>query len=155
MKLKKICLVIIVIGAIVACGRSEVASDVVVSQEVRIGEVVIRAMDSEGGIQDIPTVRSCLSIEVSATDITDPGGHLVEARLVELRTGRTAGLNAQRIVGGATSASIMLKNSSGWQEGRHLVEVMLDGKLVASRDLDIFDLAVDRGQAGSNGSSGR
>lgn len=59
-------------------------------------------------------------------------------RLLELRSGQVAATAGVELsVGSAPQQSLVFSSSTPWGAGRYLIELTLDGRMIAQRDLDI------------------
>lgn len=105
---------------------------------LQVTGVEIRATKTDDVLPQPQTTKMPVVLEIKTRGSSS--GSQIEAKLINLKTGQQAGLIEQRIVtDGPSSTRLTFKNPAGWNEGRYLVEIKLDGKLVEQRDFDIFD----------------
>lgn len=104
---------------------------------LQVTEVRILATEADKALPQPQTTKMPVVLEIRTRGSS---GGLIEAKLINLKTGQQVGLIDRRIaVGSPGSTRLTFKNPSGWNAGRYLIEIKLDGRLVEQRDFDIFD----------------
>ncbi|MDV0439770.1 hypothetical protein [Xanthomonas sacchari] len=76
-------------------------------------------------------------------------GHVLKARLLDLRDGRQVGLVERAMTRSDQVQSLRFDNAAGWQPGRYMLEVTLDGKLASQQDVDVMEPAKGAPRTGS------
>ncbi|MEA9826670.1 hypothetical protein VDG09_03200 [Xanthomonas campestris pv. raphani] len=139
MKVINLLLPISLAALVVACGKEEpkLAQTLdagVVIQEVKVGAADAGSVEPKQALMQNKPIR----VEIRSVPSNSPKVAKVDVKLIELKTGLVAGTATGQLSGSGESAVVELKSSNEWPTGRYLIEVRIDGKLSASRDIDVF-----------------
>lgn len=105
-----------------------------VIQEVKVGAADAGSVEPKQALMQNKPIR----VEIRSVPSNSPKMARVDVKLIELKTGLVAGTATSQLSGSGESAAVELKSSNEWLPGRYLIEVRIDGKLSASRDIDVF-----------------
>ncbi|RMH88692.1 hypothetical protein EBB59_11475 [Lysobacter pythonis] len=105
-----------------------------------ITEILIQPATSAEGVMRPQTVDAPIVVLIRNTG--SAGERQLQAKLIDIGQGKPVGARTLTYTARTPSENTLtFKPRPAWGEGRHLLEVTLDGKLVASRDIDVFSVA--------------
>jgi len=98
-------------------------------------EQMLLGPEAAGGALTPPTTDKPLAVSIS-TSGTARDAQLL-ARLIRLSDGQTVAQASKKVTfSGPGVTALEFSAPTGWNAGRHLVEVTIDGRLGAQRDVD-------------------
>lgn len=139
MKVINLLLLISLATLIAACGKegpklAQTSDAGFVIQEVKVGAADAGSVEPKQALMQNKPIR----VEIRSVPSNSPKMARVDVKLIELKTGLVAGTATRQLSGSGESAAVELKSSNEWHPGRYLIEIRIDGKLSASRDIDVF-----------------
>ncbi|MFO3707566.1 hypothetical protein ACI6Q5_21960 [Xanthomonas codiaei] len=139
MKAINLLLLISLAALVVACGKEEPKPAQTLDAGAVIQEVKVGAADAGSAeLKQALTQNKPIKVEIRSVPSSSPKVAKVDVKLIELKTGLVAGTATSEILAKGGSAVVELKSANQWPPGRYLIEVRIDGKLSASRDIDVF-----------------
>lgn len=108
---------------------------------LQVEEIRLTTKDgaSQDGQAEILTVKQPIQVQITTTGTSKRA--TLEATLFDLRDGQAVAVVTQPTETDGTPATLLLtlaRADGDWNEGRHLLELKLDGALLAHRDVDIM-----------------
>ncbi|MFD1295776.1 MULTISPECIES: hypothetical protein [Lysobacter] len=138
--MRRLMLVLVLLVGLSACQKEQPSVPSQTKPAVKIVELKVGQMAVEGSPVDGPQ-QADKPIVVTVQITGEASSAILEAKLIELKTGRSAGLQTVTFSKSIPSEhSFVFKRESVWPEGRYLVEVKLNGKLAAQQDVDVMSV---------------
>lgn len=112
------------------------------AQQLELIEVIARPAGEVTGAFTRPT-HPADSVEIAMRTRGTTKGADLSIRMIALADGSTVGTQKVRLNAGNSAAPMLtFAPNPQWSTGRYLFEVMLDGKLAGSQELEIFPAEV-------------
>jgi Flp pilus assembly protein TadD len=133
--------------ALAGCGNSApqeaAAGAASTATPFQVNEIRISRDGAESVGSPVPlSVDAPIKLEIKTTGASKPA--MLEATLFDLRNGKAAAVASQSVEADgkpATIAMTLARAEGDWNPGRHLLELKLDGALLAHRDVEIMTAA--------------
>lgn len=138
-RLKLVCFAFLALVTISGCERKPTHDEVRVAKAAAKPFAVQEIRFGNGGDKPDPqTTKAPIRVTITTTGKAAAGAQL-NAKLFNLKQGRAVGEQSRQLKEENAKVEFVFSNANGFEPGRYLLELMLNGKLLGHRELDVFD----------------